>query len=110
MFFDSFFNPAPQLKIAEDRLSATGDRGYCTVRSTHGINRGSWYFEVTVDQLPEGSATRLGWSQPLGEGFCSSLLQPSRLHDILYIWLFSRCFYFRESEPRENFHFNLCLF
>lgn len=27
---------APQLKISEDRLAVTGDKGYCTVRSTHG--------------------------------------------------------------------------
>lgn len=29
---------APQLKISEDRLSVTGDKGYCTVRATHGKN------------------------------------------------------------------------
>jgi len=27
---------APQLKISEDRLSVTGDKGYSTVRATHG--------------------------------------------------------------------------
>lgn len=28
---------APQLKISEDRLAATGEKGYCTVRATHGM-------------------------------------------------------------------------
>lgn len=27
---------APQLKISEDRLAVTGEKGYCTVRATHG--------------------------------------------------------------------------
>lgn len=27
---------APQLKISEDRLSVTGDKGYSMVRATHG--------------------------------------------------------------------------
>ncbi|KAL4706790.1 hypothetical protein ACJJTC_018171 [Scirpophaga incertulas] len=27
---------APQLKISEDRLAVTGDKGYCMVRATHG--------------------------------------------------------------------------
>lgn len=30
---------APQLKISEDRLSVTGEKGYCTVRATHGKDR-----------------------------------------------------------------------
>jgi hypothetical protein len=27
---------APQLRISEDRLAVTGDKGYCMVRATHG--------------------------------------------------------------------------
>lgn len=27
---------APQLKVSEDRLAVTGEKGYCTVRATHG--------------------------------------------------------------------------
>lgn len=27
------------------------------------VTRGSWYFEITVEELPEGAATRLGWAQ-----------------------------------------------
>lgn len=31
-----------------------------------GICRGSWYFEVKIDELPDVTATRIGWSQQLG--------------------------------------------
>ncbi|GAB6028371.1 transcription factor, contains a PHD finger motif [Chamberlinius hualienensis] len=57
---------APQLKISEDRLTVTGEKGYCMVRSTHGISHGCWYFECKIEDMPENSATRIGWSQPLG--------------------------------------------
>ncbi|KAG7234080.1 hypothetical protein INR49_005932 [Caranx melampygus] len=36
------------------------------VRASHGVRKGSWYFEVTVDDMPPETAARLGWSQPLG--------------------------------------------
>ncbi|KAF5273018.1 hypothetical protein FQR65_LT04760 [Abscondita terminalis] len=54
---------APQLKISEDRLAVTGEKGYCMVRATHWVNRGCWYWEATVEEMPEGSAVRLGWGQ-----------------------------------------------
>ncbi|XP_074041163.1 set1/Ash2 histone methyltransferase complex subunit ash2 isoform X2 [Leptinotarsa decemlineata] len=54
---------APQLKISEDRLSVSGDKGYSTVRATHSVTKGTWYWEVTIEEMPEGSATRLGWGQ-----------------------------------------------
>ncbi|GBP93538.1 hypothetical protein EVAR_29556_1 [Eumeta japonica] len=54
---------APQLRVAEDRLAVTGDRGYCMVRATHGVSRGAWYWEATVEELPEGAAARLGWGR-----------------------------------------------
>ena len=57
---------APQLTISADRLTVTGDKGYSMVRATHGVNRGTWYFELTLNQQPEGSHTRLGWSHHLG--------------------------------------------
>lgn len=37
------------------------------VRASHGVRKGSWYFEITVDEMPPDTAARLGWSQPLGE-------------------------------------------
>lgn len=27
------------------------------------VTRGSWYYEATVEELPEGAATRIGWGQ-----------------------------------------------
>ncbi|GLD71432.1 set1/Ash2 histone methyltransferase complex subunit ASH2 [Lates japonicus] len=57
---------APQLKISDDRLTVTGEKGYSMVRASHGIRKGSWYFEVSVDDMPPETAARLGWSQPLG--------------------------------------------
>lgn len=57
---------APQLKVSEDRLSVTGEKGYCMIRATHCVSKGQWYYEVTIDEMPEGSATRLGWAQEYG--------------------------------------------
>lgn len=80
---------AQQLKVAEDRLAVTGDKGYCMIRASHCktaahfycqpvqswlillfffstisvVTRGSWYFEATIEELPEGAATRMGWAQ-----------------------------------------------
>uniref|UniRef100_A0A8C0YF16 Ash2 like, histone lysine methyltransferase complex subunit n=1 Tax=Cyprinus carpio carpio TaxID=630221 RepID=A0A8C0YF16_CYPCA len=57
---------APQLKISDDRLTVTGEKGYSMVRASHGVRKGAWYFEVIVDEMPPDTAARLGWSQPLG--------------------------------------------
>uniref|UniRef100_A0A667X1M9 Set1/Ash2 histone methyltransferase complex subunit ASH2 n=1 Tax=Myripristis murdjan TaxID=586833 RepID=A0A667X1M9_9TELE len=57
---------APQLKISDDRLTVTGEKGYSMVRASHGVRKGAWYFEVSVDEMPPDTAARLGWSQPLG--------------------------------------------
>lgn len=27
------------------------------------VTRGSWYFEVTIEEMPDGAATRIGWGQ-----------------------------------------------
>ncbi|CAL1568030.1 unnamed protein product [Knipowitschia caucasica] len=57
---------APQLKISDDRLTVTGEKGYSMVRASHGVRKGSWFFEITVEEMPPETAARLGWSQPLG--------------------------------------------
>ncbi|KAF5276969.1 hypothetical protein FQR65_LT16109 [Abscondita terminalis] len=54
---------APQLKISDDRLAVTGEKGYSMVRATHWVNRGCWYWEATIQEMPEGSAIRMGWGQ-----------------------------------------------
>ncbi|XP_022655174.1 set1/Ash2 histone methyltransferase complex subunit ASH2-like isoform X2 [Varroa jacobsoni] len=55
---------APQLKISEDRLSITGEKGYSMVRATHGVCSGSWYFEAIIQEMPDNSASRIGWAMP----------------------------------------------
>ncbi|KAJ8339490.1 hypothetical protein SKAU_G00362760 [Synaphobranchus kaupii] len=57
---------APQLKVWDDRLTVTGEKGYSMVRASHGVRKGSWYFEVYVDEMPPDTSARLGWSQALG--------------------------------------------
>lgn len=57
---------APITKISEDRLSATGEKGYSMVRASHCVSEGGWYYEATVTELPKDSATRIGWTQKLG--------------------------------------------
>jgi hypothetical protein len=49
--------------VAEDRLLVTGHKFYCTIRANHFVNRGSWFFEAKITDLPEGAATRIGWAQ-----------------------------------------------
>eukprot|EP00037_Helgoeca_nana_P031295 m.397329 g.397329 ORF g.397329 m.397329 type:complete len:625 (+) comp28368_c2_seq13:6710-8584(+) len=64
----SMMDRAPQLKMGEDWMSVTGEKGYCMSRATHGVERGSWYYEVTIlqpesnDDLPEPHC-RIGWAQ-----------------------------------------------
>lgn len=67
---------ASQLRVDEECTRVTGEKGYCMVRATHGINRGKFYFEVHIDSMTENTATRIGWGQhyanlqaPLGYDF-----------------------------------------
>ena len=54
---------APQVTVSDDRLTVTGHKFYCTIRANHFVNRGTWYFETKILDLPEGAATRIGWAQ-----------------------------------------------
>jgi len=82
---------APQLTLSDDRLWVTGARFYCTIRATHGVQRGNWYYEIRVSELPEGAALRLGWAQkyanlqaPLGFdkfGYSLRSRKGTRFHD-----------------------------
>uniref|UniRef100_A0A8V5H380 Uncharacterized protein n=1 Tax=Melopsittacus undulatus TaxID=13146 RepID=A0A8V5H380_MELUD len=66
MLRDLFSPTAPQLKISDDRLTVIGEKGYSMVRASHGVRKGAWYFEISMDEMPPDTAARLGWSQPLG--------------------------------------------
>ncbi|KFM68950.1 Set1/Ash2 histone methyltransferase complex subunit ASH2, partial [Stegodyphus mimosarum] len=89
---------APQLKVSEDRLSVTGEKGYCMARATHGVNRGTWYFECIIEDMPDGAATRLGWSQPL-----ANLQGPLGYDKFSYSWRSRKGTKFHES---RGYHYS----
>ncbi|GBM38040.1 Set1/Ash2 histone methyltransferase complex subunit ASH2 [Araneus ventricosus] len=89
---------APQLKVSDDRLSVTGEKGYCMARATHGVNRGTWYFEITMDDVPDGAAARLGWSQPL-----ANLQGPLGYDKFSYSWRSRKGTKFHES---RGYHYS----
>ncbi|KAG5444000.1 transcription factor, contains a PHD finger motif [Clonorchis sinensis] len=72
---------ANHLKLHESQLMITGDKGYCMARATHGVHTGTWYFEATITDQPEGAATRIGWSQVLG-----NLQAPCGYDKFSYSW------------------------
>ena len=73
-----------QVIVSEDRLSTVGHKFYCTIRANHYVNRGTWYYEAKIVDLPEGAATRIGWAQR------NANLQVSRIHGY---WGFDRLVY-----------------
>nr|CAG4634695.1 EOG090X03NS [Alona affinis] len=83
---------APQLKVTEDRLAITGEKGYCTIRATHYVNRGSWYWECTVEEMPEMAATRIGFAQAYG-----NLQAPLGYDKFGYSWRSRKGTVFHES-------------
>ncbi|MGH0173362.1 UNVERIFIED_CONTAM: hypothetical protein FKN15_065161 [Acipenser sinensis] len=87
---------APQLKISDDRLTVTGEKGYSMVRASHGVRKGSWYFEVTVDEMPPDTASRLGWSQPLG-----NLQAPLGYDKFSYSWRSKKGTKFHQSNGKH---------
>eukprot|EP00088_Acartia_fossae_P002927 TRINITY_DN11223_c0_g1_i2.p1 TRINITY_DN11223_c0_g1~~TRINITY_DN11223_c0_g1_i2.p1 ORF type:complete len:338 (+),score=67.56 TRINITY_DN11223_c0_g1_i2:61-1074(+) len=82
---------AHQLTVSDCRLWLTGAKFYCTARATHGVKKGSWYYEMRIADLPEGGALRLGWAQknanlqaPLGFdkfGYSCRSRKGTRFHD-----------------------------
>ncbi|XP_063703607.1 set1/Ash2 histone methyltransferase complex subunit ASH2 [Culicoides brevitarsis] len=87
---------APQLKISEDRLQLTGDKGYCMTRATHYVSRGTWYYEVTIEDMPEGSATRIGWGQEY-----ANLQAPLGYDKFGYSWRSRKGTKFHESHGKH---------
>ncbi|CAH8654642.1 unnamed protein product [Heterobilharzia americana] len=77
----SLSDRANHLKVHESQLSVTGEKGYCMVRATHSVHSGTWYFEATITEQPEGSATRIGWSQMYG-----NLQAPCGYDKFSYSW------------------------
>uniref|UniRef100_A0A0B7APG6 B30.2/SPRY domain-containing protein n=1 Tax=Arion vulgaris TaxID=1028688 RepID=A0A0B7APG6_9EUPU len=72
---------APQLKVSDDRLTVTGEKGYSMIRASHGVSYGEWYFEVRIDEMPNDNAARVGWSLSLG-----NLQAPCGYDKFSYSW------------------------
>uniref|UniRef100_A0AC35TJG7 B30.2/SPRY domain-containing protein n=1 Tax=Rhabditophanes sp. KR3021 TaxID=114890 RepID=A0AC35TJG7_9BILA len=55
---------APQLILSNDNssISNVDNEGYCLSRATHGVSKGSWYFEVKFDYQSADSHIRVGWA------------------------------------------------
>lgn len=87
---------APQLRVSEDRLAVTGEKGYCMVRATHCVSRGIWYWEATIEEMPEGSATRLGWGQEY-----ANLQAPLGYDKFGYSWRSRKGTRFHESHGKH---------
>ncbi|XP_072939458.1 set1/Ash2 histone methyltransferase complex subunit ASH2 isoform X2 [Epargyreus clarus] len=87
---------APQLKIAEDRLAVTGEKGYCMVRATHGVSRGGWYWEASAEEVPEGAAARLGWARRY-----ANLQAPLGYDKFGYAWRSRKGTRFHESRGKH---------
>ncbi|KAL3875354.1 hypothetical protein ACJMK2_033311 [Sinanodonta woodiana] len=87
---------ATQLKISDDRLSVSGEKGYSMVRATHGVRRGSWYYEVHIDEMIQDSATRIGWSQALG-----NLQAPCGYEKFSYSWRSKKGTCFHQSKGKH---------
>lgn len=81
---------ATQLILSEDKLTVSGNKGYRTVRCTHGVHEGAWYCEVKVEHLGEDGHCRLGWATrkaeiqaPVGcdmHGFSYRDLEGTKVH------------------------------
>ncbi|ESN99523.1 hypothetical protein HELRODRAFT_185811 [Helobdella robusta] len=87
---------APQLKVSDDRLTVTGEKGYSMIRANHGVNEGSWFYEVKIDDMPADSATRIGWSQSLG-----NLQAPCGYDKFSYSWRSKKGTIFHQSRGKH---------
>lgn len=63
----SKYDKAEKIELSENRLSASSTKGYRMVRATRGVQEGTWYYEIVVDQLGPTGHTRLGWSTQKGD-------------------------------------------
>lgn len=63
----SKYDKAEKIELSENRLTASSTKGYRMVRATRGVQEGTWYFEIVVEQLGPTGHTRLGWSTQKGD-------------------------------------------
>ncbi|KAJ1675972.1 transcription factor, contains a PHD finger motif [Spiromyces aspiralis] len=82
------------VQMDESQLVVWNDRGYRMAKATHGVETGTWYYEVKIlDGLKPEANLRIGWSQISGErdapcGFdyysYSMRINPSRCFHVSY--------------------------
>lgn len=87
---------APQLKLTEDRLQVTGEKGYSVIRATHGVSEGAYFYEVKFLDQPEPSHARIGWSQSLG-----CLQAPVGYDKFSYSWRSRKGTFFHDSNGKH---------
>ncbi|XP_066919596.1 set1/Ash2 histone methyltransferase complex subunit ASH2-like [Clytia hemisphaerica] len=92
----SLHDRAPQLKVSDDRLSVTGEKGYSSIRANYSVTKGEWYFEIKATSMPEGSALRLGWCQPYG-----NLQAPLGYDKFSYSWRSIKGTKFHQSKGKH---------
>jgi len=88
----SLHDRAPQLKVSEDRKTVVGEKGYSMIRANAGVTKGIWYYEVKINEMPDNSATRIGWSQEL-----ANLQTPLGYDKFGYSWRSRKGTKFHES-------------
>ncbi|KAF2352877.1 SPRY domain [Trinorchestia longiramus] len=87
---------APQLHTHDDRRAVVGEKGYSLIRATHGVRRGTWYFECIITEQPDGSHVRLGWAQQL-----ANLQAPLGYDKFGYSWRSRKGTVFHESHGKH---------
>lgn len=60
------------------------------------VNRGRWYFELTIEEMPEGAATRIGWGREYG-----NLQAPLGYDKFGYSWRSRKGTKFTESQGKH---------
>lgn len=60
------------------------------------VTRGAWYYEATIEEMPEGAATRLGWGQEY-----ANLQAPLGYDKFGYSWRSRKGTKFHESHGKS---------
>lgn len=60
------------------------------------VTRGTWYWEATIEEMPEGSATRIGWGQEY-----ANLQAPLGYDKFGYSWRSRKGTKFHESHGKH---------
>jgi len=61
------------------------------------VSRGAYYWEATIEDMPDGSATRIGWGQEY-----ANLQSPLGYDKFGYSWRSRKGTKFHESHGRVN--------